>query len=357
MTDTLRRAHRLLCSPLIDEAAFRAALGDSRANIGTVARYLASPAAERPALTPFFDPVFYRIHNRGLPDDADLLLHFLGDGIAAWRDPHPLIDLRHIAEQDGALLGRRPAAEALARVLAEDLADPSPYFDREFYAGQLAAPAAGLLRHFLQTGLAAGLLPNRWLDPGWYARTHDDVPAEPYAALRHFLVLGDALGRSAGPLFDGILYQRRYTDVADAKMPPLRHFLAHGRRERRQAASDRPRLRPPGPVAEPVDAAAVGIGQALPIDPAAMLDFHARLGRRLDDLRQAAKDAVRAVPSSVGAMPRSRRRPCPPPAAFVRGAAAVDPGAGLRAIGAYRRLPAGHRGAPAVLRIRGGAGR
>ncbi len=239
MTEQLRVVHRLLCTPLIDEAAFRAMLGDGRANIGTVARYLARPADQRPTLTPFFDPVFYRIHNRDLPEDADLLLDFLGRGLAEWRDPHPLIDLHHIADQDAALLGERPSAEALAAVLARNLADPSPYFDRAFYAGQLDSPPAGLLRHFLELGLAQGLTPNRWLDPGWYARAYDDVPDEPYAALRHFVVLGDYLGRAAGPLFDGALYQRRYTDVADARMPPLRHFLTHGRQEGRQAPSDR----------------------------------------------------------------------------------------------------------------------
>ena len=292
MTDTLRHAHRLLCSPLIDEAAFRAALGDGRANVGTVARYLAHPAAARPALTPFFDPVFYRIHNRGLPEDADLLLHFLEHGIAAWRDPHPLIDLRHIAGQDAVLLGQKPGAAALAAVLADDLAEPSPYFDREFYSGQLEIPVRGLLAHFLREGLAAGLRPNRWLDPVWYAAAHDDVPDDAYGALRHFLVLGDFLGRAAGPLFDGVLYQRRYTDVADAKSPPLRHFLEHGRHEGRQAASDRPRPKPRGPAAAP----ALAPGTAAPVDPAAMLDRHARLARRLADLRQEAKDAVRPAP-------------------------------------------------------------
>lgn len=292
MTETLRRVHRLLCSALIDEAAFRAALGEGRANIGTVARYLATAPGERPALTPFFDPVFYRIHNRDLPQDADLLLEFLGDGIGRWRDPHPLIDLRHIAEQDPALLGEAPSADALAAVLDGDLADPSPYFDRAFYATQLQDSPRGLLRHFLRTGLSAGLLPNRWLDPGWYARAHIDVPAECYAALRHFVVLGDMLGRPAGPLFDGALYQRRYTDVADSHIPPLRHFLAYGRQEGRQAASDRKPARLPrgaGPTAPPAP------GEPVLIDPAAMLDLHARLERRLDDLRQETKDAVQAA--------------------------------------------------------------
>ncbi len=293
MTDRLRIAHRLLCAPLIEEAAFRAALGDGRANIGTVARYLTLPVDQRPSLTPFFDPVFYRIHNTDLPPDCDLLLDFLGRGLGEWRDPHPLIDLRHIAEQDASLLGQKPTAEALAAILARDLADPSPYFDREHYAAQLDSSTTGLLRHFLELGLAQGLSPNRWLDPAWYARAYDDVPADPYGAMRHFVVLGDYLGRAAGPLFDGTLYQRRYTDVADARMPPLRHFLTHGRREGRQAPSDRAQRRRTGP------AASFGAGESAPIDPATIVQNRARLERRLSDLRQQAKDAVRPVPPKL----------------------------------------------------------
>ncbi len=295
LTGDLRRAHRLLCSPLIEEAEFRAALGDGRANIGTVARYLRLSAAERPALTPFFDPVFYRIHSRDLPDDADPLLEFLDHGLAAWRDPHPLIDLRHIAGQDELLLGDPPDGAAVAAVLAGDLADPSPYFDRAFYAAQLGSPppagSGGLLRHFLTAGLADGRQPNRWLDPDWYGAAYDDVPAGRYAALRHFVLLGDPLGRASGTLFDGALYQRRYTDVADARMAPLRHFLAYGRQEGRQPASDRP---PPRPRAAP--AAEFDVGEAAPIEPAALLAGHAALARRLDALRQADKDAVQVEP-------------------------------------------------------------
>ncbi len=279
----------------MDEAAFRAALGGGRADLGTVARYLTLSVPDRPALSPVFDPVFYRVRNPELPADADPLLDFLGRGLARWRDPHPLVELQHIARQGGNLLGTPPTSEALAHVLDYDLADPSPYFDLEFYAAQLATPEKGLLRHYLTFGLIAGLSPNRWLDPAWYARTHDDVPHDPRAALRHFVLLGDPMARAAGPLFDGNLYRRRYPDVAAAGTPPLWHFLAFGRREGRQAASDRPLPRlPPATMAAEMGASATG--DAVPIDPARVVHTHARMERRIAARLQAAKDAVRGTP-------------------------------------------------------------
>ncbi len=36
----LMRVHRLLCLPFVDDAAYRAALGGTRADLGTVQRYL-----------------------------------------------------------------------------------------------------------------------------------------------------------------------------------------------------------------------------------------------------------------------------------------------------------------------------
>ncbi len=287
----LRRVHRLLCSPLVDEATFRASLGSGRADLATILRYLRLPVAGRPALAPLFDPVFYRARNPDLPAAADPLLDFLGRGLPAWRDPHPLVDLLHMAAQQPGLFGATPDDAALAAALAEGRIEPSPYFDLDHYARQAPGPAAGRLRQFLDAGLAAGLLPNRWLDPAWYARAHDDVPGEAYAALRHFVVVGDPAGRPSGPLFDGALYRRRYADVQDAGVPPLHHFLAHGRREGRQAAADRRPPRAPGAAPAPLEP-----GAAIPVDAAMVLHDRAELARRLADLLHAERRARRLTP-------------------------------------------------------------
>ncbi len=292
MSSRLQRVHGLLCSRFVDDAMYRAALGDGRANLATVMRYVSLPVAGRPALSPYFDPEFYRATATDLTRIHDPLLHFLEHGLAEWRDPHPLVDLYWIAAQEPAPLGATPDADALAALLDGDSCDPSPYFDIGFYASQPGAPSRGMLRHFLADGAAAGLRPNEWLDPAWYAATYDDAPPAALEAVRHFVLHGDALGRAAGPAFDGTLYRRRYTDGADAGGPPLRHFLATGRAEGRQVPNDRP-APPAGPAATTAPATA---GGAIETEPRAMRAAYDSLAARLAERRQVEKDAVRPVP-------------------------------------------------------------
>lgn len=298
MIQALRRAQRLLGGPLVDEPAFRVAYGAGSGDLNAVRRYLATPLPQRPPVAAMFDVDWYLARNPDVMSEPDPLLHFLDVGIGQWRDPHPLIELHHIAAQDAGLLGETPTAEGLATVLNGDLVDPSPFFDLTFYASQLppGERRPGLLRHFLTVGLAAGLLPDAYLDPAWYARTYPDAPTDIYEALRDFVHRGDAMGRSAGPAFDGSLYRRRYTDVADAKVPPLRHYLSHGRAEGRQAPRDRP-----APTLQAREAAlpvaangpeprTAGLPQ--PIEAGMIVARYADLARRLADQRQARKDLV-----------------------------------------------------------------
>ncbi len=295
MSSRLQRIHGLLCSRFVDEAMYRAALGDGRANLATVMRYISFEVDRRPALSPYFDPQFYRATMPDLLAGHDPLLHFLEHGLADWRDPHPLVDLHWMATQDAARFGAVPGAGALAEALDGDFCDPSPYFDVAFYAAQPGAPIRGMLRHFLAAGIDAGLRPNEWLDPAWYAAAHDDVPQPPLEALRHFVLHGDGLGHAAGPAFDGLLYRRRYTDVADAGVPPLRHFLANGRAEGRQAPNDRPARRVAAATPPDGGGGAMATGAAIETDPRAMQAAYDTLALRLAERRQAEKDAVQPV--------------------------------------------------------------
>lgn len=291
--DDLMRVHRTLCSPFIDEAMFRAALGSGRGDLSSVGRYLAVPALRRPALSPFFDPQFYAATNPGLMErGVDLLLHFIEVGFGKLRSPHPLIDLGYMVAQDEAVLGRPPQLAMLMDILAYDLTPTSPYFDAAWYAGAvgLDAPAGGLLRHYLAEGMERAPGPNRWLDLDWYAARYDDAPKGRAAALRHFLLVGDPEGRSAGPAFDGRLYRRRYVDVADAGLPPLLHYLSNGRREGRQAPSE---LAAPQPAAPAAPAAQVAVGEPAPVSAEAALREHAAMRLLLDEAQQQCKDAVR----------------------------------------------------------------
>lgn len=286
------RAHRLLCSPFVSEELFRQSFGGSRADINAIGTYLRLLPAQRPDLTPYFDRAFYcAVHADALVGDADPLLHFIETGMAELRAPHPLIDPRFIAGRNPLLLGETPNVSALLDVLDYDLADPSPYFDLEHYAGQLAIaaasapPAGGLLRHFITSGARHGLTPNRWFDPRWYARMNDDVPPDPYQSTRHFIFFGDNAGRDPGPGFDAGLYRRRYVDVDDSGIAPLLHFLAFGRQEGRQATAEKPE-------AHNAPARLLPVGQPIPVDIEAVLMADSDMRARLSAARQNRKDDV-----------------------------------------------------------------
>jgi GT2 family glycosyltransferase len=292
MRDELRRVHRLLCSPFVEEERFRAALGSGRGDISAVARYLSIRPLLRPALSLYFDREFYLATNPDLLEaGADPLLHFIETGFRLLRAPHPLVDLQAIVSEQPGVLGDPPDMQVLLDLLEYDRTAPSPYFDLGWYAAELGAeaPARGMLRHFLSKGLADGRLPNRWLDPDFYAETYADVPKDRYGALRHFIVVGDAEGRAAGPRFDGRLYLRRYVDVADAGIPPLWHYLTNGRREGRQIPVERPAsaFAPAAP-----GAATVPVAEPLPVIADAIIDNFAMMRRILNDAQQERKDAV-----------------------------------------------------------------
>jgi len=294
----LMRTHRALCTPFINEDLFRRAFGAGRANIGTIARYLATPIADRPVLSFYFDAAYYCDTNPDVADaEIDPLLHFIETGLAEERSPHPLVDLKYILSQDSGLLGTPPQVELLVDLLEYDLAIPSPYFDPAYYRAGLglAAPGNALLRHFINEGLWTRHQPNPWLDLFWYAEHNADLPNDPYTALRHFVQVGDAEGRAASPEFDGRQYLLRNPDVAQAGMPPLRHFITQGRAEGREAtklavAAPQSRTAPPAEV-----------GLPMPVEPTQSMAHDADMRARVATMRQHRKDSV-----DVGPPPRLR---------------------------------------------------
>ncbi len=188
-------------SAFVEEALCLEYLGGSKSDPAVVARYLALPMAARPSLSGFFDRAFYLQRYPDISDAGiDPLVHFTRWGIAEKRHPHPLVDIGFMLSQDAALLPDPPTADALADVLARDLVDPSPHFSRSYYRGQLdeAEPVeAGLLRHFLDRGLLAGLQPNPTFDPIAYYRRAEGRTFDVRCALRLF-VLGGHLPLEGG---------------------------------------------------------------------------------------------------------------------------------------------------------------
>ncbi|HJS87824.1 MAG TPA: hypothetical protein VJ779_20420 [Acetobacteraceae bacterium] len=162
MEYTPERVRDLFASAFVDPALFAARVGGDKQDLEAIRRYLALPIAARPDVAWYFDRVWYCLR---FPDigrgDFDPLTHFLGWGAAEGRSPHPLIDLDHMRDADPALPDGPARVPALLDILDNDRADPSPLFQRDHYRAQLDEPerVVGLLRHFLEHGLAQGLRP------------------------------------------------------------------------------------------------------------------------------------------------------------------------------------------------------
>ena len=184
-------------SPFIDDDLFAAHLGAGKQDLEAVRLYLSLPVAARPDISWFFDRA-YQLEK--YPDllaaGVDPLIHFMTWGVSELRAPHPLIDIRHIRETDPTLLPEKPTVQALHDLLCRDLVDPSRLFSMEYYRSQIddtADTRFGLLRHFVQTGLLAGLRPHPSLDPIASYRLDAARTFDIRSALRHFALSNRAL--------------------------------------------------------------------------------------------------------------------------------------------------------------------
>ena len=294
MMQALIRAHRLLCSRFVSEDLFRAAIGAPRADVNAVAAYLALPVEQRPNVSLFFDPDFYRAVGEPLAAEEDPLLHFLDTGLPALRSPHPLIDLRYIVSRNRLILGETPSIGGLMDLLDYDLADPSPYFSLDTYASQFggvqgAVPQGGMLRHFLAIGASTGLRGNAYFDAAFYATAYDDVPQDAYLATRHFILFGDAQARNPGADFDAAFYRARYKDAAASGLPPLLHYLIYGQTGRRETLPERP----------PVSTHHLPPGHPQPHDVETIITEDARMRAGVIAALQEKIDWVRAIPPAM----------------------------------------------------------
>ena len=122
------------------------------------------------------------------------LAHFLVEGGAAGRSPHPLFD-------SGWYLTHNPGVKATS---------------------------ANPLVHYLLRGARQGCDPNSYFDTKWYLAHNKDVAQAGINPLVHYLKHGAAEGRDPGPRFDTKWYVGVYKDVARAGINPLAHFLRYG---------------------------------------------------------------------------------------------------------------------------------
>lgn len=190
----LPKALELLASDFVDAGLFAAAMGGGKDDPDAVRRYLELPIPSRPDVAWYFDRAWYLLR---YPDiargDFDPLLHFVGWGVAEARAPHPLIEPRFMREADPELLPDPITIDALLDALDRDRIDPSPRFSLVDYRAQLDAdPPGGLLRHFLQYGLTAGLRPSPGLDPVGAWRAAKERTTDIRSGLRHAALAGPA---------------------------------------------------------------------------------------------------------------------------------------------------------------------
>ncbi|WP_426315139.1 glycosyltransferase [Methylobacterium fujisawaense] len=166
--------------------------------------------------------------------------HYLSDGAAEGRDPHPLFDTSWYLAQnpDVAASGRNPLEHYLSDGAAEGR-DPHPLFDTSWYLAQnpdVAASGCNPLEHYLSDGASEGRAPHpqrRLFDEPWYLASNSDVAAAGLDPLKHYLFEGAAEGRDPHPLFDTSWYLDQNPDVAASGRNPLEHYLSDGAAEGR----------------------------------------------------------------------------------------------------------------------------
>lgn len=168
---------------------------DPESAIETAADASTPDDRERGLLVKLFDRSFYLDKYPELRESGkDPFLHFLQDGGAEARSPHPL-------------------------------------FDTAFYLTHYPEAAdSGLnpLLHYLRTGATAGFNPHPLFDTVFYLRQYPDVADSGQNPLLHFIEHGAAERRNPHPFFDTAAYLAANPDVADDGMNPLIHFVGSG---------------------------------------------------------------------------------------------------------------------------------
>lgn len=194
------RLRRTLSSPLND-TTMAEALAQLRAQGATLKASVFTSEERLPMLSWCFDPEFYLQAN---PDVAaarlEPYLHFIEHGLVEERNPHPLIDLKHIRSQCDDLDDASSLSDSrLAELLRRPGIDPHPRFDAAFYLAHnpdVASSGMPPLEHYLRYGAAEGRVPNAEFE-AWYRGTRPEADAgnDRYRAFLHFLGEAAALGQ------------------------------------------------------------------------------------------------------------------------------------------------------------------
>lgn len=143
---------------------------------------------------------------------------------------------------DVAAAGLEPLHHYLTRGFRELRDNIGQLFDLLHYFTQAPETMNGEINpllHYLNIGRHAGLLPNRFCDPTFYATRHGDYNSRKESFLSHFLHKGRKTTEaiSPTPYFDPAFYCRTYADARqfiDQPADAYRHFITVGLPEKRR---------------------------------------------------------------------------------------------------------------------------
>jgi hypothetical protein len=243
-------AEGLLPHPLFDGKIYLERYPDvARDGANPLLHYLehGGRGTERRIPHALFDPVYF-LEKLGRVPQAPHLQEFLTLPLEELADPFPLFDCQYYLRQVPALFesGINPLLHYLLSPPGQG-ANPHPLFDEAFYLAQkpeLARGSKPLLLHYLQTGYKELLSPHPCFDSRYYVEERSpDMVKRGQIPLLHYVMDGSAPIYDPVPWFDGVSYNILHQE-ADPKAPnPLVDFLAR-----------HPDFRPPAPARAPAGA-------------------------------------------------------------------------------------------------------
>ncbi len=242
-------AEGLLPHPLFDGKIYLERYPDvARDGANPLLHYLehGGRGTERRIPHALFDPTYF-LEKLGRVPEAPHLQEFLTLPLEELADPFPLFDCQYYLRQVPALFesGINPLLHYLLSPPGQG-ANPHPLFDEAFYLAQkpeLARGSKPLLLHYLQTGYKELLSPHPCFDSKYIAERSPDLIKEGRIPLLDYLTHEHFEEYDPAPWFDGVSY-RILHQGADPKAPnPLVDFLAR-----------HPDFRPPAPARAPAGA-------------------------------------------------------------------------------------------------------
>lgn len=203
--------------------------------IDPLVHYLRNGFAEDRDPHPYFNAAWYRALYGDRLEGLPPLVHYLRNGKSRFMSPHPLFDAGFYLQRNDDVAQR--GVDPLDHFIAsgeEERRNPHPlvWLDRLAEQSGLdseAKPFAAYLsdpRHALAS-------PHPLFDPEFYFQDNPDLLRQGVCPLMHYCAIGWREGREPFRAFAGDWYLARNPDVLEAQINPLVHFVRFGAYEQR----------------------------------------------------------------------------------------------------------------------------